>query len=384
MISRPYAAAKRTLSIADKLLEVNWGLVLLVTIIAAGGIAMLYSVAGGHFHPWALSQLSKFIVGLFILVIAATIDVRVWMSLAYPAYAVALLLLIAVDVAGHEGLGAQRWISLGPVDLQPSELMKVSLVLALARFLHGKSVEEVSKPLNLGIALAMIGIPALFVVIEPNLGTTLIIVADGCALLFLAGLSWYWIAPALAAVATAVPLAWRFVLHDYQKARVMTFLDPETDSLGAGWNITQAKIAIGSGGLSGKGFLNGTQSRLNFLPEKQTDFIFTNFGEEFGFVGSVALLILFAVVLFYGVQIATSARSQFSRLLAMGITLNFFFYIMINGLMVMGLIPVVGIPMPLLSYGGTAMLTVMFGFGLLMSVHVHRQVEIPRHSGGII
>lgn len=384
MISRPYAAAKRTLSIADKLLEVNWGLVLLVTIIAAGGIAMLYSVAGGHFHPWALSQLSKFIVGLFILVIAATIDVRVWMSLAYPAYAVALLLLIAVDVAGHEGLGAQRWISLGPVDLQPSELMKVSLVLALARFLHGKSVEEVSKPLNLGIALAMIGIPALFVVIEPNLGTTLIIVADGCALLFLAGLSWYWIAPALAAVATAVPLAWRFVLHDYQKARVMTFLDPETDALGAGWNITQAKIAIGSGGLSGKGFLNGTQSRLNFLPEKQTDFIFTNFGEEFGFVGSVALLILFAVVLFYGVQIATSARSQFSRLLAMGITLNFFFYIMINGLMVMGLIPVVGIPMPLLSYGGTAMLTVMFGFGLLMSVHVHRQVEIPRHSGGII
>ena len=290
MISRPYAAAKRTLGIADKLLEVNWGLVLLITIIAAGGIAMLYSVAGGHFHPWALSQLSKFLVGLVILVVAASIDVRVWMSLAYPAYAVALLLLIAVDVAGHAGLGAQRWIMLGPVELQPSELMKVSLVLALARFLHGKSVEEVSKPLNLAIGLAMIGIPALFVVIEPNLGTTLIIVADGCSLLFLAGLSWYWITPALAAVATAVPLAWRFVLHDYQKARVMTFLNPETDALGAGWNITQAKIAIGSGGLSGKGFLNGTQSRLNFLPEKQTDFIFTNFGEEFGFVGSVALL----------------------------------------------------------------------------------------------
>ena len=384
MISRPYASAKRTIGIADKLMEVNWGLVLLITLIAMGGIAMLYSVAGGHFHPWALSQLSKFLVGLVILVVAAAIDVRVWMGLAYPAYGVALLLLIAVDVAGHVGLGAQRWIMLGPIELQPSELMKISLVLALARFLHGKSVEEVSKPLNLGIGLAMIGIPALFVVIEPNLGTTLIIVADGCSLLFLAGLSWYWITPALAAIVTAVPLAWRFVLHDYQKARVMTFLDPEADALGAGWNITQAKIAIGSGGLSGKGFLNGTQSRLNFLPEKQTDFIFTNFGEEFGFVGSVALLILFAVVIFYGLQIATSARSQFSRLLAMGITLNFFFYIMINGLMVMGLIPVVGIPMPLLSYGGTAMLTVMFGFGLLMSVHVHRQVEIPRHSGGII
>ena len=384
MISRPYAAAKRTLGIADKLMDVNWGLVLLITIIAAGGIAMLYSVAGGQFHPWALSQLSKFLVGLVILVVAASIDVRVWMSLAYPAYGVALLLLIAVDVAGHVGLGAQRWIMLGPIELQPSELMKISLVLALARFLHGKSVEDVSKPLNLAIGLVMIGIPALFVVIEPNLGTTLIILADGCSLLFLAGLSWYWITPARAAVATAVPLAWRFVLHDYQKARVMTFLNPESDALGAGWNITQAKIAIGSGGLSGKGFLNGTQSRLNFLPEKQTDFIFTNIGEEFGFVGSVALLILFAVVIFYGIQIATGARSQFSRLLAMGITLNFFFYIMINGLMVMGLIPVVGIPMPLLSYGGTAMLTVMFGFGLLMSVHVHRQVEIPRHSGGII
>jgi rod shape determining protein RodA len=384
MAIRAYAAAKRTLSLAEKLTDVNWGLVLLITVIACCGFAMLYSVAGGRFNPWATPQILRFIMGVLILVVVALIDIRVWMSLAYPAYGLALLLLVAVVVAGHTGLGAQRWISLGPVDLQPSELMKVSLVLALARFLHGKSVEEVSKPLNLGIALAMIGVPAALVVMEPNLGTTLIIVMDGCALLFLAGLSWYWIVPALTAVAIAVPTAWEYVLHDYQKARVMTFLDPEADALGAGWNITQAKIAIGSGGVSGKGFLQGTQSRLNFLPEKQTDFIFTNFGEEFGFAGSVALLILFAVVIFYGLQIATSARSQFGRLLAMGITLNFFFYIMINGLMVMGLIPVVGIPMPLLSYGGTAMLTVMFGFGLLMSVHVHRQVEIPRHSGGII
>jgi rod shape determining protein RodA len=358
--------------------------VLLIAIIASAGFAMLYSVAGGRFSPWATPQIIRFILGCFILVAVAMIDVRIWMSLAYPAYGLALILLVAVVVAGHVGLGAQRWITLGPLELQPSELMKISLVLALARFLHGKSVEDVSRPVNLAIGLGMIAIPAVLVVMEPNLGTTLIIVMDGCSLLFLAGLSWYWITPALAAIAVAIPTAWRFVLHDYQKARVMTFLNPESDALGAGWNITQAKIAIGSGGVSGKGFLQGTQSRLNFLPEKQTDFIFTNFGEEFGFVGSVALLILFAVVIFYGLQIATSARSQFGRLLAMGITLNFFFYIMINGLMVMGLIPVVGIPMPLLSYGGTAMLTVMFGFGLLMSVHVHRQVEIPRHSGGII
>jgi rod shape determining protein RodA len=384
MALRPYAAAKRTLSMADKLLEVNWGLILLIVLIGTAGIAMLYSVAGGQFHPWALKQIGHFTVGLLVLLVASMIDIRVWMSLAYPAYGLALLLLVAVDVAGHVGLGAQRWIMLGPLELQPSELMKVSLVLAMARFLHGKSTEEVSKPIPLAIGLAMIAIPAVFVVLQPNLGTTLIIVMDGCSLLFLAGLSWWWIAPTLAGVAAAVPLAWRFVLHDYQKARVQTFLDPESDALGKGWNITQAKIAIGSGGVAGKGFLQGTQSRLNFLPESQTDFIWTSYCEEFGFVGALALLVLFAVVIFYGVQTAMSARSQFGRLLAMGVILNFFFYIMVNGLMVMGLIPVVGIPMPLLSYGGSAMLTVMFGFGLLMSVHIHRQVEIPRHSGGII
>jgi rod shape determining protein RodA len=384
MVARPYAEARRPPSIVDKLFEINWGLVLLIAVIACAGFAMLYSVAGGHFSPWATPQIVRFIVGCGILVAAAVTDIRWWMRAAYPAYVVSLLLLMAVVVAGHVGLGAQRWIALGPLEIQPSELMKISLVLALARFLHGKSVEDVSKPVTLAIGLAMIGIPALFVVMEPNLGTTLIIAADGVSLLFLAGLSWWWIGPALAGVVVAVPMAWRFVLHDYQKARVMTFLNPESDALGAGWNITQAKIAIGSGGLSGKGFLQGTQSRLNFLPEKQTDFIWTSFCEEFGFVGAIALLILFAVVIFYGVQIAMSARSQFARLLAMGLILNFFFYILINASMVMGLIPVVGIPMPLLSYGGTAMLSVMFGFGLLMSVHVHRQVEIPRHSGGII
>jgi rod shape determining protein RodA len=251
MTARPYAAAKRTLSIADKMLEINWGLVLLITVIACSGFAMLYSVAGGHFWPWAAPQMARFVIGCIILVTVAMVDIRWWMSAAYPAYAISLVLLMAVVVAGHEGLGAQRWISLGPMELQPSELMKISLVLALARFLHGKNVEEVSRPLPLLIALTMIAVPAVFVVLEPNLGTTLIIVADGVALLFLAGLSWRWIVPALTAIVITVPLAWRFVLHDYQKARVMTFLNPESDALGAGWNITQAKIAIGSGGLTG-------------------------------------------------------------------------------------------------------------------------------------
>jgi rod shape determining protein RodA len=383
MSSRPYAAARRTLTMGEKMLEVNWGLVLLIAVVACIGLAMQYSVAGGHLQPWAQPQGIRFVVGLAILVGVALVDIRFWMRAAYPAYAIAFLLLIVVQVAGHVGLGAERWIQIGPIQLQPSELMKIALVLALSRYLHGMSVEDVSKLQRLIVPLIMIVVPAVLVLKQPNLGTATILMADGCSMLFLAGLSWWWILPTVASVVASVPVVWHF-LHDYQKQRVLTFLNPASDALGAGWNISQAEIAMGSGGFAGKGFVQGTQSRLNFLPEKETDFIFTSLGEEFGFVGCVALLLLFALVIGYGIRIAMSSRSQFGRLLAMGLTLNFFFYIMINAAMVMGMIPVVGIPMPLISYGGTAMLTVMFGFGLLMSVHVHRQVEIPRSTGAII
>jgi len=384
MSARPYNDRRRPVAFQQKLSGINWTLVALITLIACAGFAMLYSAAGGSFSPWAGRQMIRFCVGFFILVAVACVDLRVWMGLAYPAYLFSLLLLVAVEVAGRVGLGAQRWIELGPLQLQPSELMKIALVLALARYLHGLGPGEISRPLRLLVPLAMIAAPVVLVLMQPNLGTATLLALCGALLLFLAGLSWYWIAPAVAAVVLAVPLAWEFALHDYQKQRVLTFLYPDTDALGAGWNITQAKIALGSGGIAGKGFLLGTQSRLNFLPEKETDFIFTMIGEEFGFLGTIALLALFAVVLYYGIQIAMKSRSQFGRLLAMGITVNFFLYIMINGLMVMGLIPVVGIPMPLISYGGTAMMTVMFGFGLLMSVHVHRRVEVPRRSSGMI
>ena len=383
MNSRPYAAARATLSLSEKLLEINWGLVLLITVIACIGFAMLFSIAGGTIMPWSGPQMARFIVGLGLLVTAALVDIRRWMQLAYPLYAVAFLLILVTIAIGHSHVnGAQRWIMLGPLQLQPSEVMKIALLLALSRYLHGLSVEDISKPLRLAVPLLMIGVPAALVLMEPNLGTAMILVADGCSLLFLAGLSWWWILPAISSVAAAVPFAFRF-LHGYQKQRILTLLNPSSDSLGAGWNISQAEIAMGSGGLAGKGFEQGSQSRLNFLPEKETDFIFTTLGEEFGFLGTIGLLALFCIVIGYGIRIAMQSRSQFGRLLAMGITLNFFFYIMINASMVMGLIPVVGIPMPLLSYGGTAMLTVMFGFGLLMSVHVHRQVEIPR-AGGLI
>jgi rod shape determining protein RodA len=374
---------RRSLTFQDKLLDFNWPLILAICVIACIGFAMLYSVAGGHFSPWASKQMLRFCIGLVLLTAAALVDIKVWMALAYPFYAICLLLLVAVEAFGHVGLGAQRWIELGPIQIQPSELMKIALILALARYLHGLGVDDVSKPLRLFVPLAMIGLPAVLVLMQPNLGTATILIMDGASLLFLAGLSWWWILPTLGLVAAAVPIAWQF-LHDYQKRRVLTFLNPQNDALGAGWNISQAEIAIGSGGITGKGFLQGTQSQLNFLPEKETDFIFTSIGEEFGLLGCIALLLLFATVIGYGVRIAMSSRSQFGRLVALGLTLNFFFYIMINGAMVMGLIPVVGIPMPLLSYGGTALLTVMFGFGILMSVHVHRLTEIPRHSGIIL
>ena len=381
---RAYYASQGAVPLGQKLGEIKWSLAILIALIACAGFAVLYSAAGGSLTPWAERQIIRFLIGFFILVAVACVDLRVWMGLAYPAYVFSLLLLVAVEVAGRVGLGAQRWIELGPLQLQPSELMKIALILALSRYLHGLAPGEVSRPFRLIVPLIMIAVPAVLVLMQPNLGTATLLAVGGALLLFLAGLSWYWIASTVAAIAVAVPSAWEFLLHDYQKQRVLTFLHPDSDALGAGWNITQAKIALGSGGLFGKGFLMGTQSRLNFLPEKETDFVLPIIGEEFGFLGTMLLLMLFAAVIWYGIQIAMTARSQFGRLLAMGVTVNFFLYIMINALMVMGLIPVVGIPMPLISYGGTAMMTVMFGFGLLMSVHVHRHITVPRHSSGMI
>jgi rod shape determining protein RodA len=382
-MSASFEGTRYSIPIWRKLPHVDWGLLFLITLIACAGFAMLYSAAGGSFSPWAERQIIRFVIGVFILLAVACVDLRVWMELAYPAYFVSLVLLVGVEVAGRVGLGAQRWLELGPLQLQPSEPMKIALVLALARYLHGLTPADVSKPTKVLSLIAMMAVPIVLVLHEPNLGTATILALCGVVLLFLAGLSWRWIVPAIAAFIVAVPTAWTFLLHDYQKQRVLTFLYPDTDALGAGWNITQAKIALGSGGLFGKGFLMGTQSRLNFLPEKSTDFILPIVGEEFGFFGTIALLAVLLLVIFYGIGIAMKARDQFGRLLAMGITANFFFYIMINGLMVMGLIPVVGIPMPLISYGGTAMMSVMFGFGLLMSVHVHRFAGMTRHSTGL-
>ena len=366
-----------------KLLDLHWPLLLAVTAIASIGFLMLYSVAGGSLDPWAMRQIVRFGVGLVILLVFAMVDIRVWMNVAYPFYIATIGLLLVVQFAGTFGKGAERWIDLGVVQIQPSELMKLALVLALARYFHGRSYEDAIKLKSLIVPLGLIGIPVVLVLMQPNLGTALILCFIGACILFVSGLRWWVIIAGLAAVAAALPVGWE-MLHDYQRQRILTFLDPESDPMGAGWNIMQSKIAMGSGGLFGKGFMGGTQSQLDFLPEKHTDFILVSLGEEFGFAGCMILVGLYALVLLIGLAIALGARSHFARITALGLTMNFLAYILINMSMVMGVIPVVGIPLPLVSYGGTAMLTVMMGFGILMSVHVHRQTEVPRQTGWLI
>jgi rod shape determining protein RodA len=379
-----YGPTGRDLRIWGKLRALNWSLVGVITAICCIGFALLYSVAGGSFEPWADRQIARFAIGMVILLAVALVDIRVWFQLAYPIYGVSLLLLVLVEFIGRTGKGAERWIEIGPLQLQPSELMKIGLILALSRFLHGILVEDVSRPTRLIPALVLIALPAGLVLMQPNLGTATILLVGGAGILFLAGLSWKIIVPVVALAVAAVPIGWEFALKDYQKQRVATFLDPDTDPLGSGYNILQSKIALGSGGLFGKGFGEGTQSRLNFLPEKQTDFIFTVLGEEHGLFGLSILMALYLTVLAQGTMIALDTRSQFGRLVAMGICINFLLYILINTSMSMGLIPVVGIPLPLVSYGGTALLTVLFGFGLLLSVQIHRGVDIPRSAANLL
>jgi rod shape determining protein RodA len=369
------------MTIGQKLGDANWMLVLLVTLIASVGFAMLYSAANGSIDPWMSRQLIRFAGGLVIMLAVAVVDIRFWMRQAYLIYFVSLLLLVYVDVAGEIGMGAQRWIDLRFFQLQPSEIMKVAIVMALARYFHGLDLDEVARPLPLIVPLGMILMPAGLVLVQPDLGTAGMLIMVGGAMFFAAGVRlWKFAVIGFGALAV-IPIAWEF-LREYQRQRILTFLDPESDPLGAGYHILQSKIAFGSGGVFGKGFLEGTQSHLSFLPERQTDFIFTMLAEEFGLVGSLGLLCLYALVIVIGYAIALRSRNHFGRLVAVGISTNLFLYVFINAAMVMGLIPVVGIPMPLISYGGTAMITVLFSMGLLMSIHIHRDVRIGQRGHG--
>ena len=368
------------LTLGEKLWRVNWSLVLLLCLTAGIGFAMLYSAANGQWDPWASRQAIRFGAGLGLLFVAALIHIRLWLRYAYVIYMASFVLLIGVELAGEIGMGATRWINLGFFQFQPSEVMKIALVLALARYFHGVPLEDVNRPRHLGIPLLLVMAPAGLVLRQPDLGTALMLVMIGGAVLVTTGIRLWKFALAGGVALAAVPVAWQF-LRGYQKQRVLTFLNPETDPLGAGYHIIQSKIALGSGGLFGKGFLQGTQSHLNFLPEKQTDFIFTMLAEEFGLFGGLGLLGLYALIIGWGIAIALRSRSQFGRLLAMGLTSTFFLYVFINIAMVMGLIPVVGVPLPLISYGGTAMLSLMLGFGLIICVFLHRDVQLGKQGG---
>jgi rod shape determining protein RodA len=357
---------------------------LTLCLIAGAGAVMLFSIAGSSWQPWAAAHLIRFAMCLVMMVALAMIDLRVWFALAYPVYGLGLLLLVAVEAIGDVRLGAQRWLSLGPLSFQPSEVMKLGIVMALARFYHGASADSARLSWRLLIPVAMIGAPVLLVAHQPDLGTAMLIAMTGLAIIVLAGLDWRVIIAGVIGLVAVIPPFVMFVMHDYQRKRVLTFLDPESDPSGSGYHILQSKIALGSGGLLGKGYGLGSQSQLNFLPEKQTDFIFATLAEEFGFVGCMGVLALYAAVIFMALRTAYLSHSHFGRLAAAGLTATFALYVMINGAMVMGLAPVVGVPMPLLSYGGTVMVTVMVGFGLVQSVRVHRYAEISSGKGSLL
>ena len=378
-VAHRFAPAGMTLM--QKLGAMSWGLVALLMLTAGLGFAMLYSAANGSLEPWAMRQMVRFSIGLVLMVGLAMIDLRRLHRWAYAVYAVAFVLLVAVEGMGRIGMGAQRWIDLHFFQLQPSEVMKIALVLALARYFHGQSEDQTRKWTSLFIPLLLILVPTALVLRQPDLGTAVLLLAGGGGVMFAAGIALRWFLIAGGLALGTLPIAWRF-LHDYQQERILTYLNPERDPLGAGYHILQSKIALGSGGIFGKGFMEGTQSHLNFLPEKQTDFIFTMLAEELGLAGALLLLLLYLLIMAYCFGAAFRSTSQFGRLVAVGVGLTFFLYVFINIAMVTGLIPVVGVPLPLISYGGTAMMTLMVGFGLVASVHVHRDIAVPREAGG--
>lgn len=361
-----------------KILYLNWPLVFLLTAVSCIGFLMLYSVAGGDGSRWAEPQMYRFAIGMVAMVGLAFVPIWFWRGISVIAYVTCLLLLVAVDMFGYVGMGAQRWIEIGPIRLQPSELMKIAMVLVLAAYYDWLDLRRVSRPFWVLVPLALIMAPVGLILAQPDLGTSVMLVAGGGIMMFAAGVSlWYFAAVIGAAVALVVLVMnsrgteWQ-LLRDYQFRRIDTFLDPSADPLGAGYNVMQSQIALGSGGWSGRGFMQGTQSRLNFLPEKHTDFIFTVLAEEFGFIGAFSLLVLYLLILGFCLYSALTNRDRFASLMTIGIAGTFFLYFAINIGTVMGMLPAKGSPLPLVSYGGTAMIILLLGFGMVQSAHVHR------------
>ena len=349
----------------------------IVVITGIGGIALTSAAAGEYAH-WANKHVLRFMFLFIGLLIVAFIHLKYWYWLAYPIWVCGMVLLLVVEMMGQIGMGAQRWINLGFMNLQPSELMKIAVIMALARYYHDLGKGNVRRYRTLIWPAVIMGLPMGLVMMQPDLGTALIIGMGGAAVLFLAGVPARLFVGGIVGLGALIPLAYTYILKPYQRKRVDTFLDPSQDPMGAGYHVTQSKIAIGSGGFDGKGYLEGTQARLNFLPEKHTDFIFTLWAEEHGFIGGLLIIGLYVATFIFGFVYAFQAKHVFSRLLVLGLTINLSLYVMINIGMVMGVLPVVGVPLPLISYGGSAMLAAFICYGLIICARVHRGQPIPR------
>ncbi|HLD76764.1 MAG TPA: rod shape-determining protein RodA [Rickettsiales bacterium] len=359
-----------------RIFKLNWVLISLVLALTFIGFLMLYSAGSGNMQPWLIKQMTYFTIFFPIMILIAITDIRIWFKFAYIAYALALILVIAVDIAGHNALGATRWIKIGDFTLQPSEIMKVCMVYALARYFYEIEMEEVRQMRYLIIPLLIIAAPSILIFIQPDLGTASILSFVGIVLLFIAGVKlWKFIATGIITLC-AIPFLWIFVLYDYQKQRILTFLNPNSDPLGSGYNIIQSKIAIGSGGFFGKGYLQGTQGQLDFLPEKQTDFIFTMLAEELGLIGSLITIVLYGALIFFGTSAAIKITHQYGKLLTIGIINILFIHMFINIGMVSGILPVVGAPLPFISYGGTISASILIGFGLLLNADLYKNASL--------
>lgn len=358
----------------QRILALPWRIILLVAAIGGFSVVVLYSAAGGSMTPWAINHTIRFGLFMGMALALSQVPLRFWLDIAYPAYGIILVALVGVEAMGAVNGGSQRWLDLGFLQLQPSEFMKLAIVLALARFYHFLPRGYAGKFAGIWPPLAMIGMPVALVLLQPDLGTAVMILIGGLTVMFLGGLPLRWLLIPGGLGLASLPFLYS-LMHDYQKNRVLIFLNPESDPLGAGYHITQSKIAIGSGGLFGKGFLQGSQSHLQYLPEQHTDFVFATMAEEWGLAGGTLLLVAYGVVLNWGIRVGLETQTVFGRILAVALTMTIFFYVLINSMMVMGLAPVVGIPFPLMSYGGSAMLTVMIAFGLLMGVHRQRKLD---------
>ncbi len=369
--------------ISTKISELDWRLIGLLCLVATVGAAMLYSIAGGNWQPWAAKHVIRFAALLAVMLGLAMVHPKWWFRAAYPLYGLVIILLLLIEFTplGYKAGGATNWLDLGFTRIQPAEFVKLGLVLALARWYHNHTAQEARWSWKLLIPAGMIGVPFILVAKQPDLGSAMVIGLTGAVVMFVAGLSWRVIAVGAAAAVAVIPPFVMFGMHDYQRNRVLTFLSPESDPSGTGYNIIQSKIALGSGGLLGKGYGLGSQSQLEFLPERHTDFIFSTVAEEFGFVGSFTVLACYVAIILIALRIASLAHSHFGRIAAAGMTAFFALFVLINGAMVMGMAPVVGVPMPLLSYGGSSMMTVMFGFGLVLATRVHRYAELPKGHG---